>query len=243
MGKTIELISDSNRLFTVAGIAADAPGNSSIRYAMLFPTQADPRYKIDIAERFNHMDYLTIIELRAGVDEAAFGQKLNAWMRTYFLPEVASGYGMKPEVVKGFRWYLRPLAAGHFSAAEPWGHFTNVQSIYQMACIVVVILLLAALNYVLITVSNAAARSQEIGVRKVMGAGRGSVVLQLWAETQLIVLVATAVGMALAFAGVPLLRTVIGSAAGYADISWPEVLAAALGFAIVLGLLAGYYPA
>ncbi|HEV3411377.1 MAG TPA: ABC transporter permease [Puia sp.] len=243
VGKTIGLVNDSNRLFRVVGVAKDAPNNSSLQFTMVFPLTADPRYTIDLAERFNHMDYLTVVELKPGADKAALEQRLNAWMRTYFLPDIAQGYQLKPEIQKAFRWYLRPLAEGHFDASGPWGHFTNMQSIYQLACIVVVILLLASLNYVLITVSNAAARSQEIGVRKVMGAGRGSVILQFWVETQLIVLIATAVGMGLAVAGVPFLKSVIGSGVGYADISWPEVLVAALMLAIVLGLLAGYYPA
>jgi putative ABC transport system permease protein len=243
VGKTIELVSDSDRLFRVTGVVRDAPHNSSIQYSMVIPLTAYPRYMIDLADRFNNMEYLTVVELKPGVDKAALEQKLNAWMRTYFLPGVAQGDQLKPEVQKAFRWYLRPLADGHFDASAPWGHFTNMQSIYQLACIVVVILLLAALNYVLITVSNATARSQEIGVRKVMGAGRGSVILQFWVETQLIVLIATAVGMWLAMAGLPVLKSVIGSGVGYADISLPEVLIAALVLAIVLGLLAGYYPA
>jgi putative ABC transport system permease protein len=243
IGKTIQLVSDSDRLFRVMGVVKDAPDNSSLQFTMVFPLTADPRYAIDLAERFNHMDYLTVVELKRDVDKAAFEQKLNAWMRTYFLPEVVQGAQLKPEVQKAFRLYLRPLADGHFDASAPWGHFTDMRSIYQLTCIVVVILLLAALNYVLITVSNAAARSQEIGVRKVMGAGRGSVILQFWVETQLIVLMATAVGMGLAVAGVPFLKSVIGSEVGYADITWLEVLVAALVLAVALGLLAGYYPA
>jgi putative ABC transport system permease protein len=243
VGKTIELVSDSNRPFRVTGVVQDAPHNSSIQYSMIIPLTAYPRYTTDMAERFNNMEYLTVVELKPGVDKAALEQKLNAWMRTYFLPDIAQGDQWKPEVQKAFRWYLRPMADGHFDASAPWGHFTDMQSIYQLACIVVVILLLAALNYVLITVSNAAGRSQEIGVRKVMGAGRGSVILQFWVETQLIVLIATAVGMGLAVAGVPFLKSVIGSGVGYADISWSEVLVAALVLAVVLGLLAGYYPA
>src|SRR5579872_3899237 len=240
IGKTITLISDSNKLFRVSGVAADAPDNSSIRYTMVFPVTADPAYAQDFAEGFNQMDYLTVVELKPGADDAAFEQKLNGWMRTYFLPQVAQGYGMKPDARKAFRWYIRPLASGHFDAAQPWGHFTNMQSIYQLACIVVVILLLAALNYVLITVSGAAARSQEVGVRKVLGAGRGSVIIQFWVETQLIVLIAAVIGIGLAFAGVPLLKSVIDSGVRYADIAWGDVLLAALALAALLGLLAGY---
>ncbi len=231
VGRTIQLLTDSNRLFRVAGIVQDAPDNSSIQYTMIFPLTADPRYMINLAERFNQMEYLTEVELKTGVDEAAFGKKLNDWRRSYFPPDVAKGL------------FLRPLAEGHFNPSFPWGHYTDVQSIYQLACIVVIILLLASLNYILIKVSNAASRSQEVGLRKVMGAGRGSVIFQWWVETQLIVLFAVGVGIVVALAGVPFLKTVIGSGVGYADISWREVLVAALVLALGLGLLAGYYPA
>jgi len=54
---------------------------------------------------------------------------------------------------------------------------------------------------------------------------------------------AVGVGMGLALAGVPFLKSVIGSGVAYADLSWGEVLVAAVALAIVLGLLAGYYPA
>jgi putative ABC transport system permease protein len=243
VGRTIQLVTDSNRLFRVAGIVQDAPDNSSIQYTMIFPLTADPRYAIDLAERFNHMDFLTVVELKPGVERAAFEDKLNGWMKGYFLPDIVSGWQFKPATVKAFRWFLRPLAEGHFNSSPDWGHFTDVQSIYQLGCIVVVILLLASLNYILITVSNAASRSQEVGVRKVMGAGRGSVIFQFWVETQLIVLMAVGVGMGLALAGVPFLKTVIGSGVGYVDLSWGQVLVAAVALAIILGLLAGYYPA
>ena len=243
IGRTIELVSDSNRLLRVAGIAADAPANSSIRFGMVLPVTADPEFAMDIRERFNHMDYNLIVELKPGVDRRAFLQKVNTWMRGYFLPAVAKDWQMKPATVKGFRWWLRPLADAHYNVSQFWGHYTDVKSIYQLACIVVVILLLASLNYVLITVSNVASRSQEIGVRKVMGAGRGSVILQFWVETQLIVAIAVILGMGLAVAGLPLLKSVIGSGVGYADISITEVSVAAVVLALLLGVLAGYYPA
>lgn len=243
VGRTIQLVTDSNRLFRVAGIVQDAPGNSSIQYTMIFPLDADPQYQIDMADRFKDMDYLTVVQLKHGVDRAAFEDKMNRWMKDYFLAEVAAGWQFKPATLKAFHWFLRPLAEGHFNASSFWGHFTDIQSIYQLAYIVLIILLLASLNYILIAVSNAASRSQEVGVRKVMGAGRGSIIFQFWIETQLLVLFAVGAGMVLALAGVPFLKSVIGSGVTYADISWTEVMVAALVLALVLGLLAGYYPA
>jgi putative ABC transport system permease protein len=243
VGKTIELVTDSNRLFRVAGVVADASANSSLKFSFVLPLEADGNYQRDIAEKFNRNHHFLIVELQSGVDAAVFEGKLNGWMRSYYLPSVATDYGLKPEVAKRFGFFLRPFADGHFNVSQGWGHYTDMKSIYQLVCIVGIILLLASLNYVLITVSNAASRSQEIGVRKVMGAGRGNVILQFWMETQLLVAAAVIIGMALALLGVPLLRVTIGSGVEYGSIRWVEVLEAGLVLAIILGLLAGYYPA
>jgi len=243
LGQTIELLNDSNRLLRVSGVAADAPPNSSIQFSVVIPVVDDPDYAENIRERFNHMSHALVVELKPGTNAAAFERKVNVWMKGYFLPDVAKGYQMKPAAAAAFRWYLRPLADCHYNVSGRWGHYTDIKSVYSLGCIVVVILLLAALNYVLITVSNAASRSQEIGVRKVMGAGRRNVILQFWVETQLLVAMAVILGTGLALAGVPLLKGIIGSGVRYADISWGEVLGTAVVLALVLGLLAGYYPA
>ena len=211
---------------------------------MIMPLVSDPDYADYMRERFNHSAHLLVIELKPGVNRPVFEQKMNAWVKNYMGQDVAKNNRFAgPDAVNRFHWYLRPLAEGHFNASVGWGHYTDDRSIYQLICIVVVILLLASLNYVLITVSNASARSQEIGLRKVMGAGRGAVIRQFWVETQLIVGIAVLIGLVLAAAGVPLLKSAIGSGLGYADISWKEVPLAALVLALVLGVLAGYYPA
>ena len=66
IGKTIELVTDKNKLFTVTGVAEQAPTNSSIQYTLIMPLQSSPRYKADIAERFNHSEHVFIIEFADG---------------------------------------------------------------------------------------------------------------------------------------------------------------------------------
>jgi putative ABC transport system permease protein len=243
IGRTIEIASDSNRLLSVAAIVADAPRNSSIQYSMVLPLAADPRYTMDITEKFNHSDHYLALEMKKGTDLAAFGRKLNRWMRGYFFPTVQDYLKFQPDLdLSHYHWSFRPLSDCHYNASD-WGHYTDIKSIYQLGCIVFVILLLASLNYVLITVSGAAARSQEVGVRKVMGAARWNVIWQSWTETQLLVGIATIVGVGLAWAGIPLLQHAIDSDLVAADISWTDVFAGALSLALLLGLLAGFYPA
>jgi putative ABC transport system permease protein len=245
IGQTISLVNDSSRLYRVSGIAKDAPANSSISVGLVFPIKGDPDYAEHVRQGFNQMAYQLVVELRPGTDGQVFEKKMNTWVGTYIKPYMDTGwYKSYPASVRdAYHWNLRPFADCHYNVSAPWGHYTNARAIYQLLCVVAVILLLASLNYVLITVSNAAGRSQEVGVRKVMGAGRRSIVLQSWVETQLIAGIAVGVGLLLSWMGLPLLRSTLGSGVSFGVLSWKEMLGAALVLAFLLGILAGYYPA
>ncbi len=245
IGKTIKLISDSSRLFTVAAIAENAPDNSSIQYDIVLPLQADPDYETNIRERFNHSSHILILELKEGVSAASFENKLNLWSKKYFVEPFVSEYGkfMKQVDFTKYRWYLRPLEDCHYNVSSPWGHYTNAKNIYQLVCLVIIILLIASLNYVLLVISNAAARSQEVGVRKVMGANRRSIILQFWVETQILVLISVIIGLVLTIWLLPLFDNIIGTDLRWNDIAWKDILPGIICLSLLLGILAGYYPA
>jgi len=245
IGKRIDLIGDSTYLFTVAAVAADAPDNSSIQFDLVLPLQADPGYQQNIDQGFNQSAHLLFIELNDGVSVTAFSQKLNHWAAKYFVEPYAAAYGkyMKEVDFKKYKWYLRPLADCHYNVSNPWGHFTDAKNIYQLACLAIIILLIASLNYVLLVISNAAARSQEVGVRKVMGANRKSIILQFWVETQIIVLISVLTGLLLTFLLLPLFNSMVGSDLQWRDLRWKYILPGILVLCFVLGIIAGYYPA
>lgn len=245
IGKTINLIGDSTYLFTIAAVAENAPDNSSIQYDAVFPLQADPGYEQNIKGGFNHSSHLLVIELNEGVSAASFSDKLNSWSKKYFIEPYVSTYGKYLTDVDftKYRWYLRPFADCHYNVSNPWGHYTNVKNIYQLACLVIIILLIASLNYVLLVISNAAARSQEVGVRKVMGANRRSIIMQFWVETQIVVLVSVIIGLVLSIFLLPLFNSMIGTDLRLNNITWKDVVPGVLLLCFSLGILAGYYPA
>jgi len=240
IGKTIELVTDNNRLLTVAGIVEDVPVNSSIEYSMIMPLRADPRYKQNIDERFNHAEHVFIVELEKGISAAQFLKKAGPWVTSYFA-----------EYFKDFSFlystdshlYLRPLENCHYNTAYEWGHYTDAKSIYEVSCLVFVILLIASLNYILLTVSNAVARSQEVGVRKVMGANRKLIILQFWVETQIVVVLAVILGLVLASLFLPLFNLALGTEIHLSNYSWKEIIPAIILLCFSLGIFAGYYPA
>ncbi|HLY69658.1 MAG TPA: ABC transporter permease [Puia sp.] len=240
IGKTLSLVSDSNKLYTVSGIAAEVPDNSSIQFDFVIPLISDPGYARNITEKFNQSNHVFIVELADGVSVEKFQAKLNVWVKTYFADYVKD---FKDANINNFHWYLRPLASCHYSVAHDWGHYTNAKNIYQLASLVIVILLIASLNYILLAISNAAARSQEIGIRKVMGAKRRSIILQFWVETQIIVIIAVIAGLLLSQLFIPLYNSAINTQLNFSNISWKEVLLASVALSFLLGIIAGYYPA
>ena len=166
VGKTILLVND-NQLFTVSGVVKDAPENSSIQFDLIIPLTSDPSYNDRIKGGFNSASHFCMIELTPGTNPEQFETKMNKWVEGYYTKPFVASYGKyyKDFDFKTFHWTMRPLADCHYNIAKPWGHYTDAKNIYQLSSLVIIILLIAALNYILLVIANAAARSQEVGVR------------------------------------------------------------------------------
>lgn len=245
VGQTLHFVSDSTHIFSVAAVAEDAPANSSIQYSIVIPLMADPGYAENIKQGFNQSAHMLVIELADGVNTSQFEQKINTWAKKYYIEPFVADYGKYYKEVdfSKFRWYLRPFADAHYNSSRGWGHYTDAKNIYQLACLAIIIMLIASLNYVLLTISNASARTQEVGVRKVMGAERRSIIMQFWIESQTIVLVAVIAGLLLTNLFMPLFNKAVNTQLHFNDIPLGEILVAVMALSLLLGIIAGYYPA
>lgn len=245
VGKSIQLISDTAQTYIISGVAEDAPQNSSIQYSVVVPLLSDRYYENNIKGGFNSANHLYVVELADNVDYKKFETKLNKWVTSYYTIPFKAQYGKyyTNYDFNNFRWYLRPLADAHYNASYGWGHYTDANKMYQLACLVIIILLIAALNYVLLVISNAAARSQEIGVRKVLGAKRISVISQFWIETLMVSLIAVSAGFILMRLFLPLFNIIMDAQINIADFSLKNVVPALLLLVLFLSFAAGCYPA
>ncbi len=245
VGKTIQVIVDTTQTFIISGVAEDAPQNSSIQYSVVMPLLSYPGYQQNIEQGFNYNNHLYVVQLADNVDYKKFEAKMNKWVADYYTKPFIAEYGKyyTNYNFKNFRWYLRPLADAHYNPSEGWGHFTDADKMYQLACLVIIILLIAALNYVLLVISNAAARSQEIGVRKVLGAKRISVIAQFWIEALIVTGIAVIAGFVLMRLLLPLFNNVMDVQINFSDFSFMNVAGALLFLVLFLSVAAGFYPA
>src|SRR6185312_15766051 len=137
---------------------------------------------------------------------------------------------------------LEKLKDTYWSSRGGWvtGNRTNV---YVFSLIGVFILLIASINFVNLTTARSAERAREVGIRKVIGAVRFQLTRQFLSESVLLCLIAFVLAAALCEAMLPQFNQLAGKQVCTRVLSRPVELLELMGIALVIGLLAGAYPA
>jgi putative ABC transport system permease protein len=243
VGKVLNITSDK-LLLTVSGVAKDFPVNSSFRFDIIISRVTDPDYLQEIKRGTNSFSDLLIIRLKKGTNAIGFQNKIDAFSKQYFkslTDEMAKDNPKdKPQ---SFHVYLRPFADAHYNQSEGWNHYTDLKNVYQLVCLTFIILLIASLNYILLTLTSAASRSQDVGVRKTIGAGRVQIILQYYTETQLLAFLSVIAGFLLAVTCLPFFSSLTGADLQLANFSFSEITLSLFVLAMLLGIIAGIYPA
>jgi len=115
--------------------------------------------------------------------------------------------------------------------------------IYVIVSIAVFILLLACINFMNLSTAKATKRASEIGIRKVMGAFRNSLIRQILGEAMIVVAISILISVVLVRAALPLFNEISGKNISLAQDNVLFIGIALVILTIVTGLLAGSYPA
>ena len=175
MGRLIHPLGWSNP-FKVTGILADAPSNTDFKLNVVFPyailnlAGGDDWWSLNDS----HKSYML---LPVGADTATVNRQLSAFSKKYRSPDNKSTQ------------LLEPLANVHYNpdAGNLSGKTITDARIRSLWLIASFILLIACVNFVNISTAQAVNRAKEVGVRKVLGGGRGQLRVQFMLETGLLV--------------------------------------------------------
>jgi putative ABC transport system permease protein len=119
----------------------------------------------------------------------------------------------------------------------------RVKAIYVVASIGFFILLLACINFMNLSTAKATKRASEIGVRKVLGAYRASLIYQLLGEAMILVVIAVIISLVMVQLALPSFNLVAGKEIALGLRDNIPFLGVIVGIVIVTGVLAGSYPA
>jgi len=119
----------------------------------------------------------------------------------------------------------------------------DISYIYIFGFIAIVIVLIACINYMNLATARASLRAREIGVRKVLGAGKRQLVWQFLGEAILLSMIGCTVALLIDIFLLPFFNDIAGKAFSYNDLLNFETLTLVYALGLLVGILAGVYPA
>ncbi len=243
LGKSLTItFGDSVKDYTVTGVVEDIPHNSSIRFNILMNLSNygiwDPPERRSIySHRGNfNMDYF--VRLRAGAETQTRAKFLSFYRQNFdWYTENVRWEG------KGdpFSIRLQKLLDIHMDSAVSGG--SNPATSFILAGIAFLVLVIACINFMNLSTGTSIIRSPEIGMRKVLGAGKKNLICQFWLESLLICGLALTAGIFLTIAALPHFNALAGKHLRLVDLLTLNCILPTAAVLVFSGIISGSYPA
>ena len=214
----------------VTAVFQDIPENSSIRFEFIAPFELYLRDNQWLKDWGNN-GIQTYVKLYDGKSRGAVDKKIKEFVKKRNEGSVVDLFLFPlPE------WRLY----NNFEAGkQAGGRITYVRAFGTVA---VFILLIACINFMNLATARSANRSKEVGVRKVVGAQRGSLIRQFIGESLLVSFLSLILALLMVHSLMPLFNDLTGKKIGL-DYANPLISGSLIGITLLTGLVAGSYPA
>ena len=245
VGKTL-MINDSIP-YKVTGVMQDMPTQSHFHADFLVSLSESEDAKQP--DQWTQNNYNTYILLRQGVDGHQFEGKLQEMIVKYIAPRIQSLLNTSLDQFyksgNKYAYTLTPLTAIHLHSNKTGelGTNGNPQYVYIFSTIAIFILLIACVNFMNLSTARSANRAKEVGIRKVLGSLRGSLIRQFIVESMLVSFVAMLLALGIAWLLLPVFDQLAAKEMSIGLFSRPMLAPGLLCLVLVVGLLAGSYPA
>lgn len=216
--------------FIVQGVVKNFPTSSSMQFDFVLP------YSVFFEENDWLQDWgsngpRTVIRLREGVD----GDKFSASMENYIKDRNEDS---------NVRLFAYPYGDYYLHGSWKDGQEVEgrIKNVKLFAMIGLFVLIIACINFMNLSTAKSQKRAKEVGVRKVAGADKGSLVMQFMSESLLITLFSGIIALLLVQVTLPLFNNLTGKAMSvpYGSVFfWMQLF----GIILFTGIVAGSYPA
>jgi putative ABC transport system permease protein len=183
------------------------------------------------------------VKLRPGTSPADIEPRMAAWRKRNIPRENFGGVFVSDG--DNTEWKLTPVAGIHLGKANGAGltPTNDAKSITTFALVALLILGMACINFTNLSTARAGQRAREVALRKVMGASRRQLIVQFLGESLVIAAIAMLVALAIAELTLPLLADFLKADLTLTYFGADGILLPVIGLVIIVGLLAGVYPA
>ncbi|MBG6236802.1 ABC-type antimicrobial peptide transport system permease subunit [Pedobacter sp. CAN_A7] len=211
----------------IAGVFKDLPESSSDQFDFL--VSLDVLFNDGTYQKWSNSGPNTFITLKEGEDPAAFNQKISDFLKK------------KGQMTSTL--FIRPYANSYLYDNFENGKMTGgrIDYVKLFSLIAVFILVIACINFMNLSTARASRRLKEVGIKKVMGAHRSTLILQYLAESMLLTCIALFVSLAVVELLLPQFNTLVGKELSLRFTG--TLILTLLCITVFTGLLAGSYPA
>jgi putative ABC transport system permease protein len=233
VGKTIA-INDSN-VYKITGVIKDIPSQSHFNFDFFLSYSSIPESK-EGGWGYSGMHQYILVKPGADI------HKLESELRAITLkgyPDFINKNGNHLNIV------LTPLLDIHLKSVSEYelSKGGNIQYVYIFSAIALFILLIACVNFINLSTARSANRAKEVGVRKVLGSTRQFLITQFLTESVLVTFISAIIAVVLVRLLLPYFNQTAGTNLTITMLSLSWFVPALLSMVLIIGLLAGAYPA
>jgi len=247
LGKIIEVKGDEGTVpYKITAVIKDIPQNAHFNFDFLF-SMKNVDYQWGQLTSHNFHTYLL---LKPGTDHKVFEKYFTAYTAKYVLPAAQQFIKVNSieELEKAgniLRYTLLPLTKIHLHSdfsyeITPSG---NIQYVYIFAAVALFILILACINFMNLSTARSAKRSKEVGIRKVLGTERKTLITQFLVESTITACISLVIALGIVYLALPSFNNVAAKSLRINDLLGGNILPFVVLLPIVVGILAGSYPA
>lgn len=246
MGQMLETDDNRNTLYKITAVIEDMPKNSHFRFDFFF-SMANVDY--DFGQFLSH-NFHTYVVLKKGTDYKEFNKNFKDVIDKYILPQAAQFMQIKSldEFEKAgnhIEYSLFPLTDIHLRSEQSIELSANgsIQYVYIFSAAALFILILACINFMNLTTARSSGRAKEVGIRKVLGTEKKSLIWQFLTESILISILALLLGLLFVRLSLSWFNDISGKEMLINSLLTPQFLMFIIILPFIIGTLAGIYPA
>ncbi|MGB4974206.1 MAG: ABC transporter permease [Cyclobacteriaceae bacterium] len=250
--KTIAVKQNDNTWqdYSITGVLANIPPQSHIQFDMLVSMSSFKKALDEGDWKWIWTSFSTYGLVKEGTDVQALSHSIQSIPPKWAATTTERIFNQTfEEYTKGKAWtlYLQPLRSIYSSGSPDFHRFGptgNPQIIKIFGAIGLLVLVLCSINFMNLSTARSSNRAKEVGIRKVMGSERGTLMKQFVFESVLFVMVGTVCGMMLAQLLLPGFNVIAVKQLSLVPyLSNPIFISGILLFVLMLGTLSGSYPA
>jgi putative ABC transport system permease protein len=229
----------------ITGVCNDLPGKSHMQFNFIGNIK---RFPIMNAPLFASFDVYAYVLLSENANPDKIEAKTNELIDIHAAKQIEERTGVGYEDYKaagnGYKFFLQPITDIHLHSQLELEILSNgnIRYIRLFMLIAGFVLVIACINFMNLSTARSSERAREVGIRKLVGADRPSLIVQHLVESLFVSFISLIIALIIAELTLPVFNHLAGKDLSTNFGNIPNILTVSL-IALAAGLLAGLYPA